>query len=98
MMPLHWRGLHVFHQLLQHLAPPLREAHLFVGRGVVLVSMHGAPRIFATAFAVRFEREDRGEEPRGLRWVERAIAGPQRGGPNQLAVRDNLQITTRVRR
>src|ERR1700722_17226009 len=57
--------------------------------------MDGRGSVFATMGTVRFERQHGGKEPRGRSRIERPVAGTQRGGPNELAVRDDLQVTTR---
>src|SRR6516225_3316895 len=94
-----YRCLHCFgrgDELIERLAPPVAEAHAIVRIAILLVLMHGKRGVFRS-FSVRRHHDDRGEGRNvegGIGWP---VAGPERHGPDELAVRHDLEEAADVR-
>src|SRR5262245_13799194 len=83
-------------ELIERLAPPVAEAHAIVRIAILLVLMHGKRGVFRS-FSVRLHHDDRGEGRNvegGIGWP---VAGLERHGPDELAVRHDLEEAADVR-
>src|SRR5262245_64805806 len=83
-------------ELIERLAPPVAEAHAIVRIAILLVLMHGKRGVFRS-FSVRRHHDDRGEGWNVEAGIGRPVAGPERHGPHQLAVRHDLEEAADVR-
>src|SRR5262245_51357962 len=93
-LPLH--RLRRGDELIERLAPPVAEAHAIVRIAILLVLMHGKRGVFRS-FSVRRHHDDRGEGWNVEAGIGRPVAGPERHGPHQLAVRHDLEEAADVR-
>src|SRR6516225_7268921 len=83
-------------ELIERLAPPVAEAHAIVRIAILLVLMHGKRGVFRS-FSVRRHHDDRGEGRNiegGIGWP---VPGPERHGPDELAVRHDLEEAADIR-
>src|SRR5262245_36714173 len=83
-------------ELIERLAPALAEAHAIVRITILLVLMHGKRGVFRS-FSVRLHHDDRSKGRNiegGIGWP---VAGRKRHGPDELAVRHDLEETADIR-
>src|SRR5215472_9683881 len=93
-LPLH--RLRRGDELIERLAPPIAEAHAIVRIAILLVLMHGKRGVFRS-LSVRLHHDDRGEGGDIEGGIGRPVAGLERHGPDELAVRHDLEEAADVR-
>src|SRR5262245_36039493 len=93
-----YRRLYCFglsNELIERLAPPVAEAHAIVRIAILLVFMHGEGGVFRS-FSMRLQNDDRSEGRDIEGGIGRPVAGRKRHGPDELAVRHDLEEAANV--